>query len=92
MPVRPPTVPQNSSRLRISLTSLVQKNDLATIGGVFVSINKALVAQRFAKAGQSYVEHAVVQNRFVKQLFEYAFKILSRTFASVLEIGWVRVI
>ncbi|WP_293735145.1 8-amino-7-oxononanoate synthase [uncultured Acinetobacter sp.] len=28
MPVRPPTVPQNSSRLRISLTSLVRKNEL----------------------------------------------------------------
>ncbi|EOR05599.1 8-amino-7-oxononanoate synthase [Acinetobacter genomosp. 15BJ] len=31
MPVRPPTVPQNSSRLRISLTSLVQKNELGQL-------------------------------------------------------------
>jgi len=31
MPVRPPTVPQNSSRLRISLTSIVQKNELGQL-------------------------------------------------------------
>ena len=28
MPVRPPTVPQNSSRLRISLTAQIQQTDL----------------------------------------------------------------
>ena len=36
-----------------------------------MSINKALVAQRFAKAGQSYVEHAVVQKQISAQLFKY---------------------
>ena len=36
-----------------------------------VSINTARIAQHFAKAGQSYVEHAVVQKQISKQLFDY---------------------
>jgi malonyl-CoA O-methyltransferase len=54
---------------------------------VFVSINKALVAQRFAKAGQSYVEHAVVQKQISAQLFEYLKVYCPQNLASVLEIG-----
>ena len=54
---------------------------------MFVSINKALVAQRFAKAGQSYVEHAVVQKQISAQLFEYLKSYCPKTFDSVLEIG-----
>ncbi|NNP68473.1 malonyl-ACP O-methyltransferase BioC [Acinetobacter sp. Ac_5812] len=52
-----------------------------------MSINKALVAQRFAKAGQSYVEHAVVQKQISAQLFEYLKVYCSQNLASVLEIG-----
>ena len=52
-----------------------------------MSINKALVAQRFAKAGQSYVEHAVVQKQISAQLFEYLKSYCPKTFDSVLEIG-----
>lgn len=52
-----------------------------------MSINKALVAQRFAKAGQSYVEHAVVQKRISVQLFEYLKVYCPQNLASVLEIG-----
>jgi malonyl-CoA O-methyltransferase len=52
-----------------------------------VSINKALVAQRFAKAGQSYVEHAVVQKQISAQLFEYLKVYCPQNLASVLEIG-----
>jgi len=52
-----------------------------------VSINKALVAQRFAKAGQSYVEHAVVQKQISAQLFEYLTVYCPQSLASVLEIG-----
>lgn len=54
---------------------------------MFVSINKALVAQRFAKAGQSYVEHAVVQKQISAQLFEYLKVYCSQSLNSVLEIG-----
>ncbi|MCY6411790.1 malonyl-ACP O-methyltransferase BioC [Acinetobacter sp. VNH17] len=52
-----------------------------------MSINKALVAQRFAKAGQSYVEHAVVQKQISAQLFEYLKVYCSQSLNSVLEIG-----
>lgn len=52
-----------------------------------MSINKALVARRFAKAGQSYVEHAVVQKQISVQLFEYLKVYYSQNLASVLEIG-----
>ena len=52
-----------------------------------MSINKALVAQRFAKAGQSYVEHAVVQKQISVQLFEYLKVYCPQNLASVLEIG-----
>jgi len=54
---------------------------------MFVSVDKALVAQRFAKAGQSYVEHAVVQKQISAQLFEYLKAYCPNTFDSVLEIG-----
>ncbi|TVT85407.1 malonyl-ACP O-methyltransferase BioC [Acinetobacter colistiniresistens] len=52
-----------------------------------MSINKALVAQRFAKAGQSYVEHAVVQKQISAQLFEYLKEYCPQNLDSVLEIG-----
>ena len=52
-----------------------------------MSVDKALVAQRFAKAGQSYVEHAVVQKQISAQLFEYLKAYCPNTFDSVLEIG-----
>lgn len=52
-----------------------------------MSIDKALVAQRFAKAGQSYVEHAVVQKQISAQLFEYLKVYCPQNLATVLEIG-----
>ena len=52
-----------------------------------MSIDKALVAQRFAKAGKSYIEHAVVQKQISAQLFEYLKAYCPNTFDSVLEIG-----
>ena len=52
-----------------------------------MSIDKALVAQRFAKAGKSYVEHAVVQKQISAQLFEYLKVYCPQNLASVLEIG-----
>ena len=52
-----------------------------------VSINTARIAQHFAKAGQSYVEHAVVQKQISKQLFDYLKQYFPQALPSVLEIG-----
>lgn len=52
-----------------------------------MSIDKALVAQRFAKAGQSYIEQAVVQKQISAQLFEYLKMYCPQSLPSVLEIG-----
>ena len=52
-----------------------------------MSIDKVLVAQRFAKAGQSYIDQAVVQKQISAQLFEYLKAYCPNTFDSVLEIG-----
>ena len=52
-----------------------------------MSIDKALVAQRFAKAGQSYIEQAVVQKQISAQLFEYLIMYCPQSLPSVLEIG-----
>ena len=52
-----------------------------------MSVDKALVAQRFAKAGQSYIEHAVVQKQISAQLFQYLKVYCPQNLASVLEIG-----
>ena len=52
-----------------------------------MSIDKVLVAQRFAKAGQSYIDQAVVQKQISAQLFEYLKSYCPKTFDSVLEIG-----
>ena len=52
-----------------------------------MSIDKVLVAQRFAKAGQSYIDQAVVQKQISAQLFEYLKVYCPQNLASVLEIG-----
>ena len=52
-----------------------------------MSIDKVLVAQRFAKAGQSYIDQAVVQKQISAQLFEYLKAYCPQSLNSVLEIG-----
>ena len=52
-----------------------------------MNINKALVAQRFAKAGHSYVEHALVQQQMSVQLCEYIKMYCPQRLPKVLEIG-----
>lgn len=53
-----------------------------------MNIDKSQVAQRFAKAGHSYVEHAVVQKRICQHLISLICKHLpDRHFNQVFEIG-----
>jgi len=52
-----------------------------------VSLNKNLVAQRFAKAGQSYSEHAIVQKQICQNLTSLLQQFCSSKMLRVFEIG-----
>lgn len=52
-----------------------------------MSLNKDLVAQRFAKAGQSYSEQAIVQKQICQNLTRLLQQFCPRTIARVFEIG-----
>lgn len=52
-----------------------------------MKIDKNLIAQRFSKAGKSYVEQAVVQKQMSEQLFAYLKNYCPSSLESVLEIG-----
>jgi malonyl-CoA O-methyltransferase len=53
-----------------------------------LEIDKAQVALRFAQAGQSYSEHAVVQKQIARQLFNLIQGYATKTqFERVFEIG-----
>jgi len=52
-----------------------------------VSLNKDLVAQRFAKAGQSYSEQAIVQKQICQNLTRLLQQFCPRTMPRVFEIG-----
>lgn len=52
-----------------------------------MSLNKNLVAQRFAKAGQSYSEHAIVQKQICQNLTVLLQQFCSTTMSRVFEIG-----
>ncbi|WP_166171090.1 malonyl-ACP O-methyltransferase BioC [Acinetobacter sp. SA01] len=53
-----------------------------------MNINKSQVAQRFAKAGQSYAEHAIVQKQICQQLLQLIQQYLPSTSLNrVFEIG-----
>ena len=56
-----------------------------------IEINKSQVALRFAQAGQSYAEHAVVQKEIAQHLFElmqqYCLKLQNHPIETVFEIG-----
>ncbi|WP_151964543.1 malonyl-ACP O-methyltransferase BioC [Acinetobacter oleivorans] len=52
-----------------------------------MSLNKNLVAQRFAKAGQSYSEHAIVQKQICQNLMVLLQQFCPSTMSRVFEIG-----
>ncbi|QVR67246.1 malonyl-ACP O-methyltransferase BioC [Acinetobacter sp. BHS4] len=52
-----------------------------------MSLNKNLVAQRFAKAGQSYSEHAIVQKQICQNLTGLVQQFCPRMMSRVFEIG-----
>ncbi|AZB91145.1 malonyl-[acyl-carrier protein] O-methyltransferase BioC [Acinetobacter pittii] len=52
-----------------------------------MSLNKNLVAQRFAKAGQSYSEHAIVQKQICQNLTGLVQQFCPTTMSRVFEIG-----
>ncbi|KRI52528.1 malonyl-ACP O-methyltransferase BioC [Acinetobacter pittii] len=52
-----------------------------------MSLNKNLVAQRFAKAGQSYSEHAIVQKQICQNLTNLLKQFCPRTMLRIFEIG-----
>ncbi|SEO70647.1 malonyl-ACP O-methyltransferase BioC [Acinetobacter sp. yr461] len=52
-----------------------------------MSLNKNLVAQRFAKAGQSYSEHAIVQKQICQNLTVLLQQFCTTTMSRVFEIG-----
>ncbi|WP_224972790.1 malonyl-ACP O-methyltransferase BioC [Acinetobacter oleivorans] len=52
-----------------------------------MSLNKNLVAQRFAKAGQSYSEHAIVQKQICQNLTGLLKQFCPSTMSCVFEIG-----
>jgi len=52
-----------------------------------VSLNKNLVAQRFAKAGQTYSEHAIVQKQICQNLTGLVQQFCPRMMSRVFEIG-----
>jgi len=56
-----------------------------------LNIDKSQVAQRFAQAGQSYTEHAVIQKQIAQHLFDliqqYCPELFENAVGNVLEIG-----
>ncbi|USP39789.1 malonyl-ACP O-methyltransferase BioC [Acinetobacter sp. XS-4] len=52
-----------------------------------MSLNKNLVAQRFAKAGQSYSQHAIVQKQICQNLTVFLQQFCPSTMSRVFEIG-----
>lgn len=52
-----------------------------------LNIDKSHVALRFAQAGQSYTEHAVVQKQIARHLFDLIYKYCPTSFDQVFEIG-----